>query len=77
MKLNPIDCPVDLAMEDNGGSRMNPRLPVEEIQGLHDSGLSTDEDGDTIVDVDDPEIPFGWRVIEADDMSLFFPEEIL
>mgnify|MGYP000361307902 CR=1 FL=1 len=56
---------------------MHPRLPVAEIVGLHESGLSTDEDGETIFDVEDDSIPFGWRVIEADDMSLFFPEEIL
>jgi hypothetical protein len=73
--LNPIDCPVDLAFE-GWKANTSPRLPLAEIIGLHESGLSTDEDGDTIVDVNDPEIPFGWRVIEADDMSLFFPEEI-
>jgi hypothetical protein len=73
--LNPIDCPVDIAFE--GWDNCTPRLPVAEIQGLHDSGLSTDEDGETIFDVDDPEVPFGWRVIEADDLFLFFPEEIL
>lgn len=77
MKLNPIDCPVDLALADFYGTSMHPRLHPEEIQGLHDSGLTVDENGDTILDCDDSEIPFGWRVIEADDMSLFFPEEIL
>ena len=73
--LNPIDCPVDIAFE--GWANCTPRLPVTEIQGLHNSGLSTDEDGETIFDVDDPEIPFSWRIIEAEDLSLFFPEEIL
>ena len=66
LKLNPIDCPVDLAMGD-----YVPRLPTEEIIGLHNSGLSTDEDGETIADVPDPEIPFGWHVIEADDLEFF------
>lgn len=75
--LTPYDYPVDRAIADFNGTRMNPRLPVAEIVGLHESGLSTDEDGETIADVGDPEIPFGWRVIEADDTSLFFPEEIL
>lgn len=74
MKLNPIDCPVDIAFK--GWDNCTPRLPVEEIQGLHDTGLSTDENGETLFDIDDPEIPWGWRVIEADDMSLFLPEEI-
>lgn len=74
--LSPAEYPVDRAIADFNGTRMNPQLPIDEIKGLHDSGLSTDEDGDTIVDIDDPEIPFGWRVIEADDMSLFFPGEI-
>lgn len=86
--LAPFDYPVDRVIAERDGwsyaggtvymqPRLNPQLPVAEIQGLHDSGLSTDEDGETIFDVDDPEIPFGWRVIEADDLSLFFPEEIL
>ncbi len=75
--LSPADYPVDRVIADFHGTQMNPRLPVVEIQGLHESGLSTDEDGETVFDHDDPEIPFGWRIIEADDMSLFFPEEIL
>jgi hypothetical protein len=75
--LNPSDYPVDLVIEDFHGNTMNPRLPVSEIRGLHESGLSTDEDGETIFDNDDPEFPFGWRVIEADDMSLFLPEEVV
>ena len=75
--LNPSDYPVDRAIGHFNDTRLNPQLPVAEIIGLHESGLSTDEDGETIVDADDPEIPFGWRVIEADDMSLFLPEEIL
>lgn len=78
MKLSPAEYPVDRVIADiDGFLGLTPNLPVEEIQGLHESGLSTDEDGDTIVDIDDPEIPFGWRVIEADDMSLFLPEEVL
>lgn len=75
--LSPYDYPVDRAIRAFNSTAMNPQLPVAEIQGLHDSGLSTDENGETIFDVDDPEIPFGWRIIEADDLSLFFPEEIL
>jgi hypothetical protein len=77
MMLSPYEYPVDRAIGQVNTSEMNPRLPLAEIQGLHDSGLSTDEDGETIFDVDDPEIPFGWRIIEADDLSLFFPSEIL
>lgn len=75
--LAPIDYPVDRVIRTFNDTAMNPQLPVAEIQGLHDSGLSTDEDGETVFDVDDPEIPFGWHVVEADDLSLFFPEEIL
>lgn len=75
--LSPAEYPVDRVIADFYGTSMNPRLPLAEIIGLHESGLSTNEDGDIIVDIDDPEIPFGWRVIEADDMSLFFPEDIL
>lgn len=67
MKLSPAEYPVDRVIGDFNGVTLNPRLPIEEIQGLHDSGLSTDEDGETIVDTPDPEIPFGWRIIEADD----------
>ena len=73
MQLNPIDCPVDIAFK----GEYSPRLPLEEIKGLHSSGLACDENGESIMDLDDPEIPFGWHVIEADDMSLFLPEEIL
>lgn len=86
--LSPYDYPVDRVISERDGwsyagstayskLRLNPQLPAAEIQGLHASGLSTDEDGETIFDVEDPEVPFGWRVIEADDLSLFFPEEIL
>lgn len=50
----------------------NPNLPIEEIQGLHNSGLSTDEDGETIVDTPDPVIPFGWSIIEGDYLEEFF-----
>ena len=74
MNLSPYECPVDLAIGDFNGTRMNPRLSVEEIQGLHDSGLSTDENGETIADVADPEIPFGWSIIEADDPLIINPE---
>jgi len=75
--MAPFDYPVDRVIRALNDTAMNPQLPVAEIQGLHDSGLSTDEDGETIFDVDDPEVPFGWRIIEADDLSLFFPSEIL
>jgi hypothetical protein len=75
--LSPAEYPVDRVIGQFNSTELNPRLPLDEIKGLHDSGLSTDEDGETITDIDDPEIPFGWRIIEADDMSLFFPEEIL
>ena len=77
MKLSPAEYPVDRVISDFYGTSMNPQLPLEEIKGLHESGLSTDENGETIYDHDDPEIPWGWRVIEADDMSLFLPEEVL
>ena len=70
MKLSPYEYPVDRVISDFHGTKLHPQLPLEEIQGLHDSGLSTDDDGDTIVDTVDPEIPFGWRVIEADDPLL-------
>lgn len=76
MKLCPYEMPVDMAFP-KGENELSPRLPLEEIQGLHNSGLATDEDNETIFDFDDPEIPFGWRVIEADDMSLFLPEEVI
>jgi len=72
--LTPYNCPVDLAIKEFNGTRMNPRLHTDEIRGLHDSGLSTDEDGETIADVTDPEVPFGWSVIEADD---FFNSEVI
>jgi hypothetical protein len=75
--LSPAEYPVDRAIREFNDTRMNPQLPIDEIKGLHDSGLSTDEDGETIVDTEDDDIPFGWRVIEADDMSLFLPEEIM
>jgi hypothetical protein len=75
--LSPAEYPVDRVIGQFNSTELNPRLPIDEIKGLHQSGLSTDEDGETIFDHDDPEIPFGWRVVEADDMSLFFPEEIL
>jgi hypothetical protein len=87
--LSPYEYPVDRVITEKSRLTgyeynhrfsdlgLNPNLPLDEIKGLHDSGLSTDEDGDTIVDTTDDEIPWGWRVIEADDMSLFFPEEIL
>jgi hypothetical protein len=89
LTLSPYEYPVDRVISEtllvNGEHTsyrftdmgLNPQLPIEEIQGLHESGLSTDENGETIFDHDDPEIPWGWRVIEADDMSLFLPEEIL
>ena len=75
MPLNPIDLPVDIVFK--GWDNSSPRLPVAEIQGLHYSGLTVDENGDTIIDRDDPEVPWGWHVVEADDMSLFFAEEVL
>ncbi len=75
--LSPYEYPVDRVIADFHGTSMNPQLPVEEIKGLHESGLSTDEDGETVFYHDDPEIPFGWRVIEADDMSLFLPGEVV
>jgi hypothetical protein len=76
--LSPYEYPVDRVIGNLEVTRysfgtnyrymgLNPNLPIEEIQGLHDSGLSTDEDGETIVDTPDSEIPFGWRIIEADD----------
>lgn len=74
--LSPADFPVDRAITDSEGFlRDSPRLPVAEIVGLHESGLSTDEDGETVFDTAEPEIPFGWHVIEADDNVLFHPEE--
>jgi len=87
--LSPADYPVDRVITEKSRLRgyeynhcfsdlgLNPNLPLEEIKGLHDSGLTVDENGDTIIDRDDPEVPWGWHVIEADDMSLFFAEEIL
>jgi hypothetical protein len=75
--LSPFEYPVDRVIGQFNTTEMSPRLPLDEIKGLHDSGLSTDEDGDTIVDTVDDDIPFGWRVIEADDLSLFLPEEII
>ena len=78
IELSPYEFPVDRVITDSDGFLgLQPNLPVEEIQGLQESGLSTNEDGESIYDYDDPEIPWGWRVIEADDMSLFLPEEIL
>ena len=77
IELSPAEYPVDRVVAHFNDTDMHPRLPVAEIIGLHESGLSTDEDGETIVDSDDPEVPFGWRIIEADDMSLFLPEEII
>ena len=76
MTLSPAEYPVDRVIAGFYDTGMHPRLPVSEIIGLHESGLSTDEDGDTIVDTVDPEIPFGWRVIEADDPSILSPEVI-
>jgi hypothetical protein len=76
MTLSPFEYPVDRAIASFNDTQLNPRLPIEEIQGLHDSGLSTDEDGEAIVDTIDPEIPFGWRVIEADDPLILNPQEI-
>lgn len=76
--LSPADFPVDRVITDSDGFlRDSPRLPVAEIIGLHESGLSTDENGETVFDAQDSDIPFGWRIIEADDTTLFFPEEIL
>ena len=87
--LSPAEYPVDRVITEksrlvgyeynHGFSSLGliPNLPINEIKGLQESGLSCDENGDTIIDIDDPEIPFGWHVIEADDLSLFFPEEIL
>jgi len=87
--LSPYEYPVDRVISEKSrltGYEYNfgltsmgliPNLPVDEIVGLHDSGLSTDEDGDTIVDTTDPEIPFGWHCIEGDDPVLLFPEEDL
>lgn len=72
MKLSLAEFPVDRVM---GRYDYVPNLPLEEIQALHDSGLSTDEDGEAITDVPDSEIPYGWHVIEADDFSFFMPLE--
>ncbi len=77
MKLSPYEYPVDRVIGQFNSTELSPRLPLEEIEGLHNSGLTCDENGETIYDNDDPEFPWGWRVIEADDMSLFLPEEIL
>jgi hypothetical protein len=78
ISLAPVEYPVDRVITDSDGyMALCPNLPVDEIQGLQESGLSCDEDGEPIIDFDDPLIPAGWRVIEADDMSLFLPEEIL
>jgi hypothetical protein len=75
--LSPYEYPVDRVIAQFNTTTLNPQLPIEEIKGLHDSGLSCDDNGEALIDNNDPEIPFGWRIIEADDMSLFFPEEIL
>ena len=75
LSLSPSEYPVDRAIAEFHGTELHPRLPLEEIQGLHESGLSTDEDGETVTDVQDPEIPFGFHVIEAGDMSFFLNEE--
>lgn len=77
IELSPSEYPVDRVIGGFNDTVMHPRLPVAEIIGLHESGLSTDEDGETVIDIEDPEFPFGWRIIEADDMSLFLPEEVL
>ena len=73
--LSPFDYPVDRAIGAFNDTRMHPQLPVAEIVGLHESGLSTDEDGETITDTVDSEIPFGFHVIDAEDPSFFFPEQ--
>ena len=78
MTLSPFEYPVDRVITDKDGFLgLTPNLPVGEIRALHESGLSTDEDGETVFENVDDEIPFGWRVIEADDPSFFYPEEIL
>ena len=72
--LSPYEYPVDRAIGQFNTTELSPHLPLAEIQGLHESGLSTDEDGETIVDTADEDIPCGWHIVEADDMSLFLPE---
>ena len=76
MTLSPFEYPVDRVIGDFYGMTMHPRLPVAEIIGLHESGLSTDDDGDTLVDNTDPDVPFGWSVIEADDNMIISPEAL-
>lgn len=75
MMLTPYEYPVDRVIKDSDGYlALNPNLPLDEIKELQDSGLSTDEDGETITDTIDPEIPYGFHVIDAEDPSFFYPE---
>ena len=76
MTLSPFEYPVDRVIGDFNGTALHPRLPVAEIIGLHESGLSTDDDGDTLVDTVDADIPFGWSIIEADDPLILSPETL-
>ena len=75
--LPPYNCPVDFAICEFHGTRMHPRLSVDTIKELHNSGLSTDEDGETVTDVQDSEIPFGFHETNEEDTGWFFPENEL
>lgn len=73
MTLSPFEYPVDRVIREYS---VVPALPVSEIVELWNSGLSVDEDGESIVDNADPDVPFGWSVIEADDNMIISPENM-
>lgn len=79
LELSQYETPADTAMGagPHWYERFSPRIPLHEIKEMHMQGLTVTEDGDTesYPDAED-EIPFGWHVIEADDMSLFLPGEV-
>lgn len=73
MTLSPFEYPVDRVIREYS---VVPALPVSEIVELWNSGLSVDEDGESIVDNADPDVPWGWSVIEADDNMIISPENM-
>ena len=73
MTLSPFEYPVDRVIREYS---VVPALPVSEIVELWNSGLSVDDNGESIVDNVDPDVPFGWSVIEADDNMIISPEAL-
>ena len=73
MMLSPFEYPVDRVIREYS---VVPALPVSEIVDLWNSGLSVDENGESPLDELEPDIPYGWSVIEADDNLIISPEAL-